>query len=137
VRVAERVWRTQQKNYVWLLPEAIGITPRGRSKRLERVLTDFGSEHSFQHSAARVQEHYGMSATVVLRLKEYRERHAAIGARVLLLAERFQQERGYPPPYWELVRLAGQALMSWVRTGGETLGIIFLREIRLGWRMKI
>jgi hypothetical protein len=61
VRVAERVWRTQQKNYVRLLPEAIGVTPRGRSKRLERVLTDFGSEHSFQHAAARVQEHYGLA----------------------------------------------------------------------------
>jgi hypothetical protein len=51
----------------------------------------------------------GMSATIVLRLKEYREQHATIAARVLLLAERFQQERGYPPPYWELVRLSRQA----------------------------
>jgi len=50
VSVAERVWRTQQKNYLRLLPEAIGVTPRGRSQRLERVLTDFGSEHSFQHA---------------------------------------------------------------------------------------
>jgi hypothetical protein len=42
-----------------LLPEAIGVTPRGRSKRLERVLTDFGCEHSFRQAAARVLEHYG------------------------------------------------------------------------------
>src|SRR5436190_1320938 len=27
--------------------------------RLERVLTDFGCEHSFLHAAARVREHYG------------------------------------------------------------------------------
>jgi hypothetical protein len=59
VSVTERVWRTPQKNYVRLLPEALGVTPRGRSKRLERVLTDFGCEHSFQHAAARVLEHYG------------------------------------------------------------------------------
>jgi len=62
----------------------------------------------------------GMSATVVLRLKEYREQHAAIGARVLLLAERFQQERGYPPPYWELVRLAWQARHELAANRGET-----------------
>ena len=54
VSVTERVWRTEQKGYVRLLPEAIGVTPRGRSQRLERVLTDFGCEHAFQHGAARV-----------------------------------------------------------------------------------
>ena len=64
VKVAERVWRTEQKNYLRLLPEAIGVTPRGRSQRLERVLTDFGSEHSFQHAAARVLEHYGFGMNV-------------------------------------------------------------------------
>ena len=64
VSVTERVWRTQQKNYIRLLPEAIGVTPRGRSQRLERVLTDFGCEHSFQHAAARVLEHYGFEISV-------------------------------------------------------------------------
>jgi hypothetical protein len=61
----------------------------------------------------------GMSATVVLRLKEYRDQHAAIGARVLLLAEGFRQQRGYPPPYWELVRLARQAKHELWTKGGE------------------
>lgn len=55
----ERVWRTRQTKYVRLLPEAIGVTARGRSKRLNRALTDFGCEHSFGHAAARVREHYG------------------------------------------------------------------------------
>lgn len=59
VRVSDRVWQTEQEKYLRLLPEAIGVSPRGRSKRLERVLTDFGSEHSFRHAAARVLEHYG------------------------------------------------------------------------------
>jgi hypothetical protein len=31
---------------------------------LERVLTDFGSEHSFRHAAARVLEHYGFEINV-------------------------------------------------------------------------
>lgn len=62
--MTERVWRTEQKSYLRLLPEAIGVTPRGRSQRLERVLTDFGCEHSFQHAAARVLEHYGFEINV-------------------------------------------------------------------------
>lgn len=57
--MSERVWQTGQKSYRRLLPAAIGVRARGRSKRLERVLTDFGCEHSFQHAAARVLEHYG------------------------------------------------------------------------------
>jgi hypothetical protein len=59
VEVRERVWRTGQKKYVRLLPEAIGVSMRGRSVRLERALTDFGCEHSFIHAALRVKEHYG------------------------------------------------------------------------------
>lgn len=42
-----------------MLPEGIGVKPRGRSIRLQRVLTDFGCEHSFGQAAARVLEHYG------------------------------------------------------------------------------
>ncbi len=59
VSVRERVWRTGDKSYLRLLPTGIGVSPRGRSVRLERALTDFGCEHSFAHAAARVQEHYG------------------------------------------------------------------------------
>lgn len=59
MRVSERVWQTAQQKYLRLLPKAIGVRSRGRSRRLERVLTDFGCEHSFRHAAARVLEHYG------------------------------------------------------------------------------
>ena len=62
--VGERVWRTEQRPYLRLLPQAIGVSSRGRSKRLERVLTDFGCEHSFQQAAARVLEHYGFEINV-------------------------------------------------------------------------
>jgi len=48
----------------------------------------------------------GMSATVALRLQWYRARHAAIKAVLADRAKAFKAERGYPPPYWELVRLA-------------------------------
>lgn len=65
--VNERIWQTGDQKYLRLLPGAIGVSPRGRSKRLERVLTDFGCEHSFKQAAARVQEHYGfeISASAV------------------------------------------------------------------------
>jgi Uncharacterised protein family (UPF0236) len=64
IRVADRVWRTSEQRYLRLLPEAIGVTARGRSVRLERVLTDFGCEHSFIEAAARVREHYGFEINV-------------------------------------------------------------------------
>ena len=52
VSVSEAVWSTDQRAYVRLLGAAIGVSPRGRSARLERALTDFGCEHSFAHAAA-------------------------------------------------------------------------------------
>jgi len=49
---------------VRLLGQAIGVEARGRSRRLNRVLTDFGCEHSFWQAAARVREHYGFTINV-------------------------------------------------------------------------
>lgn len=51
----------------------------------------------------------GMSAATALRVGDYRRAHAAIASRVLLLAEKSKNQRGYPPPFWELVRLPRQA----------------------------
>ena len=64
VSVRERIWKTRAKKYARLLPEGIGVRPRGRSRRLERVLTDFGCEHSFAQASARVREHYGFEVSV-------------------------------------------------------------------------
>jgi hypothetical protein len=51
----------------------------------------------------------GMSATTALRVEWLKSRHAAIKAQVVEAARRFQVERGYVPPYWELVRMAREA----------------------------
>jgi hypothetical protein len=51
----------------------------------------------------------GMNATTALRVAAYRRDHALLAARVLVLAEEFRTQRGYTPPYWELVRLADHA----------------------------
>ena len=59
VEVRERIWCVGARPYVRLLPERLGVSARGCSRRLERVLTDFGCEHSFVRAAQSVQEHYG------------------------------------------------------------------------------
>lgn len=39
------------------------MKPRGRSRRLQRALVDFGAEESFARAAQRVHEHYGLDVT--------------------------------------------------------------------------
>lgn len=67
VEVRDRVWCTAEQSYLRPLPLRLGVHTRGRSRRLERVLTDFGSEQSFARAAESVREHYGfeIGASVV------------------------------------------------------------------------
>jgi len=51
----------------------------------------------------------GMSASTALRVQRLKASHAALAARLHEQADRFRAERGYVPPYWELVRLAREA----------------------------
>ena len=69
VSVRERIWRNQIKGYLRPLPRRLGVVPCGRSRRLERVLTDFGCEHSFARANQSVLEHYGfeLGASTVRR----------------------------------------------------------------------
>jgi len=64
VRVQDRVWRNAHQSYLRPLPARLGVTSRGRSRRLDRVLTDFGSEQSFARAAGSVLEHYGVELGV-------------------------------------------------------------------------
>jgi hypothetical protein len=48
----------------------------------------------------------GMDATAALRHKQFNQTHLAINERTLALAATFQNEHGYRPPYWELLRMA-------------------------------
>lgn len=59
--MVERIWCSPTESYLRPLPQRLGVTPRGRSRRLERVVTDFGCEHSFARAAESVQEHYGFA----------------------------------------------------------------------------
>ena len=59
----ERIWRRSAVSYERVFAAAIGVSHRGKSALLERVLSDFGVEHSFVQAAARVKEHYGFEIT--------------------------------------------------------------------------
>ena len=65
--VRDQVWRTAGQTYLRPLPQRLGVSARGKSRRLQRVLTDFGSEHSFARAAQSLREHYGfeMGASAV------------------------------------------------------------------------
>jgi len=41
-----------------------GVRNRGYSQRLQRVMVDFGAEHSFAKAAERIQEHYRIAVPV-------------------------------------------------------------------------
>ncbi len=59
VEVQERVWRSSARSYQRVFCALIGVTARGKSRALKRVLSDFGAEHAFAQAAERVKEHYG------------------------------------------------------------------------------
>lgn len=63
VSVVERVWRTPSSSYEAPLAQRIGVRSRSPSKRLRRVLSDFGIDASFAKAATKVQEHYGFDIT--------------------------------------------------------------------------
>jgi Uncharacterised protein family (UPF0236) len=93
VEVTERIWRSWTCSYQRLFGTLIGVTTRGKSRALKRVLSDFGAEHSFAQAAARVKEHYGfeIQASAVrqatletaVRAQQQLETHYAAPYRVL------------------------------------------------------
>jgi hypothetical protein len=103
VSIAERVWQTAEQKYLRLLPERIGVSARGYSKRLQRVLTDFGSEHSFRHAAARVLEHYGFEINASA-VRDATLRHAQRAADIL--------EQEYEQPFRLLPPLGAQQVIA-------------------------
>lgn len=148
----ERIWCSGSRSYLRPLPKRLGVTPRGRSRRLQRVLTDFGCEHSFAQAAERVREHYGfeMAASTVRattlehaqRAQEALQNKYQESFRVLPLvgAEQVVAEadgtlirtvepgrprQGKRPRDWKEMRLvAAQAKDSCTTTYGATFGSV-------------
>lgn len=78
MEIADCVWRGPSGELYRPLPDRIGICSRGKSLRLQRALTDFGADESFEKASAKVKEHYGLdvgsAAVRTVTLK-----HAALG----------------------------------------------------------
>jgi hypothetical protein len=94
VAVRDRIWRSQTKSYIRPLPGRLGVTSLGRSRRLERVLTDFGCEHSFARAVDSLREHYGVEIGVSA-VRDATLAHAQ-RARALLEAQYAQPFRVLP-----------------------------------------
>ena len=151
VAVRERIWCSPTQRYLRPFPQRVGVTPRGRSRRLERVLTDFGCEQAFARAAESVREHYGFeigaSAVRTATLKQaqrarhrlqeqYRQpfRHLpAVGAEhVIAEADGTMictvgpgPRKSRRPREWKEMRLvAAQALGSATTVYGATFGTV-------------
>jgi hypothetical protein len=73
VGVEERIWCTPKKRYERIFAPAIGVSIFCKSRRLQRVLADFGAEHSFEASCKRFKEHYGFDInTSAVRIETMR-----------------------------------------------------------------
>lgn len=57
--VSERIRRTGGQSYLRPFAAAVGVSARGKSRRLQRALCDFGAEDSFAQGNRRLREHYG------------------------------------------------------------------------------
>ena len=60
VQVRDQIWRGARQKYLRPFPRRMGVSARGKSRRLQRALSDFGCEHSFARAAQSVREHYGV-----------------------------------------------------------------------------
>lgn len=56
----EQIWSSPAKSYLRPFSKRLGVSCRGKSRGLQRALTDFGCEHSFARAAESVREHYGI-----------------------------------------------------------------------------
>lgn len=103
MQVGDRIWRSATQSYVRPLPKRLGVSPRGHSRRLERVLTDFGCEHSFVKATGSVQEHYGfeIGPSAVRRVTLEHAQRA-----------REQLEAGYAQPYRLLPRVGAEQVIA-------------------------
>ena len=56
----EQIWSSPAQSYLRPFAQRLGVSCRGKSRGLQRALTDFGCEHSFARAAESVREHYGI-----------------------------------------------------------------------------
>lgn len=77
------------------------LLPIGRMMKFYSIILNmFGSEGPIPE---------GMSAEAALKNIYYSDTHDQIKSKLIFLANQFKVQKGYTPPYWELVNLARQA----------------------------
>ena len=64
MRAFERLFRSQQRSYIRVLPEHLGISDKGCTKCLQCALSDFGLERCFAGAVEGLKEHYGFTLPV-------------------------------------------------------------------------
>lgn len=79
-------------DYAWTL-----LAPARLAKLYSSALNSFGFVGPVPQ---------GLSAAGALRTRRFVRTHAQVRDRVLRLVREFERNRGYVPPYWELVKLA-------------------------------
>ena len=82
IEARERIWSHEGSRYLRVFAPAAGISPRGKSRRLQRAVSDFGIEHSFAASCKRLKEHYGFELNPSA-VRSATMRHARRAARAL------------------------------------------------------
>ena len=78
--MGESLWRDDERSYIRVLPEAIGVSSKRCSLSLQRAVCDFGLETSFQKSVDGIREHYGFTLPLSA-VGDVTRRHAAQIAR--------------------------------------------------------
>ena len=59
ISVCERIWRAPGRSYLRPFTSRVGVSARGKSRRLQRALSDFRGRAFFAQSCQRLKEHYG------------------------------------------------------------------------------
>jgi hypothetical protein len=103
VEVLERIWCSPTQSYLRPLPARLGVTSRGRSRRLEQVLTDFGCQHAFAQAVKSVHEHYGFDIGA-----------SAVRTATLTHARRAREklEKEYRQPYRTLPEVGAEHVIA-------------------------
>jgi hypothetical protein len=151
VALQDQVWSSPTQSYLRPLPQRLGVTPRGKSRRLQRTLTDFGIEHSFVSAGRSLLEHYGFelgasavrkaTLTHAARAREQLDKEYEQPFRILPAVQEEQviaevdgtlictvepgPRKGPRPRHWKEMRLVAAQAQGKVRTVyGATFGSV-------------
>lgn len=101
--VRDQIWCSPSTSYIRPLPAQLAVVSQGKSRRLQRVLTDFGCEHSFVRAAQSVREHYGFDLGA-----------SAVRTATLVHAQRAQEklQKEYDQPFRLLPAVAQEHVIA-------------------------